>query len=128
MQQSGYKKFSFRKRVLSFKYAFSGIAKFFEHTHNAWIHLAATITVVIAGFFFDLSRPEWIFLIIAMGMVWTAEAMNTAIEFLVNLVSPEYNKLAGSIKDIAAGAVLVAAICAAIIGLLIFFPHIAKFM
>ncbi|MCF8373884.1 MAG: diacylglycerol kinase family protein [Bacteroidales bacterium] len=119
-------KFSFRKRGLSFKYAFRGIGQFFIHTHNAWIHLAATVAVVIAGLFFDLSTPEWLFLIVAMGMVWTTEAMNTAIEFLVNLVSPGYNKLAGTIKDIAAGAVLLAAICAVLIGLFIFIPHISK--
>lgn len=111
---------------MSFKYAFRGIGQFFIHTHNARIHLAATLIVLIAGGFFDLSMPEWLFLIVAIGMVWVAEAMNTAIEFLVNLVSPGYSKLAGTIKDIAAGAVLIAAICAAIIGIFIFLPHISK--
>lgn len=126
MEIPAQEKFSLRKRGMSFKYALRGIGQFFIHTHNAWIHLAATVAVVIAGLFFDLSTPEWLFLIVAMGMVWTAEAINTAIEFLVNLVSPGYNKLAGTIKDIAAGAVLLAAICAAIIGLFIFIPHISK--
>ena len=111
---------------MSFKYAFSGIIQFFIHTHNAWIHLVATIVVVFGGFVFNISKPEWLFLIVAMGMVWVAEAFNTAIEFLVNLVSPDYNKLAGSVKDIAAGAVLLAAICSAIIGLILFIPHILK--
>ena len=111
---------------MSFKYAFSGIIQFFVHTHNAWIHLAATVVVVFAGFFFDISKPEWLFLIVAMGMVWMAEAFNTAIEFLVNMVSPDYNKLAGSVKDISAGAVLFAAVCSLLIGLVIFIPHISK--
>jgi diacylglycerol kinase (ATP) len=126
MQKSATESFSFRKRGMSFKFAFQGIRQFFIHTHNAWIHLTATVGVAIAGFYFDLSTPEWLFLIVAMGMVWTAEAINTAIEFLVNLASPGYNKLAGTIKDIAAGAVLLAAVFAAIIGLIIFIPHILK--
>ena len=112
--QSASEKFSFRKRGMSFKYAFRGIIEFFVHTHNAWIHLVATVVVLFAGWLFSISPAEWLFVVMAIGLVWVAEAFNTAIEFLVNLVSPNYNKLAGSVKDIAAGAVLLAAICSAV--------------
>ncbi|MEA3445931.1 MAG: diacylglycerol kinase family protein [Bacteroidota bacterium] len=116
--------FSIVARLKSFRFAFAGIRSFFRETHNAYIHLVATVLVVVAGFCFHLASAEWLFLIVAMGMVWTAEAFNTAIEFLVDMVSPNFDKKAGRVKDIAAGAVLFAAITAAIIGILIFLPHI----
>lgn len=89
-----------------------------------WIHLAAAILVVIAGFFFGIERGEWIAIIGCIGAVMAAEAFNTAIERLVNLVSPQWHPIAGEVKDIAAGAVLICAIAAAIIGLIIFIPYI----
>lgn len=116
-------KFSVKKRAKSFTYAFKGI-KLLMKQHNAWIHLAATIVVIAAGFYLKLSRDSWLAVIIAIGMVWSAEAFNTALEHLVNLVSPEQNETAGKVKDIAAGAVLIAAIAAAIIGCVVFIPEI----
>jgi diacylglycerol kinase (ATP) len=91
---------------------------------NARIHLGISVIVVGAGFFYGLSRGEWCAVAAAIGLVWTAEGLNTAIEAVVDLVSPDYHELAGRAKDLAAGAVLCASIAATIIGLLIFWPRV----
>lgn len=111
------------KRLKSFTYAWKGIGSFLSKEHNAWIHCIAIIGVTIAGVFFGISRTEWLVIILCFAMVLAAEAFNTAIERLVNLVSPNYHPLAGDVKDIAAGAVLICAIGTAIIGLIIFLPY-----
>ena len=95
---------------------------------NARIHLAATVVVLAGGFLGRLSCGEWCAVVAAVGLVWTAEGLNTAIEAVVDLVSPEYHVLAGRAKDLAAGAVLCAAIAAAIIGALIFGPRLAALL
>ena len=110
--------------VRSFGFAIRGIGILLRTQANARIHLAATIVVVAAGFLGKLSWGEWSAIVAAVGLVWTAEGLNTAIEAVVDLVSPEYHALAGRAKDVAAGAVLCAAIAAAIIGVLIFGPRI----
>lgn len=92
--------------------------------HNAWIHSIAALTVIVAGFYFSVSRAEWALIVFAIGMVFAAETFNTAIEMLVDKISPEQNEVAGKIKDLAAGAVLFSAIAAAIIGVLIFWPRV----
>ena len=117
-------KFSTQKRLKSFTYAWKGIGSFICKEHNAWIHLVITIAVIICGFMFHITSIEWIAIILCIGLVLAAEAFNTAIERLVNLVSPGQNKTAGDVKDIAAGAVLITAITAAIVGLFIFTPYI----
>ena len=124
MHKGDSEKFSIKKRIKSFGYAFKGIRDFLFTTHNAWIHITVAILVVIAGFYFHISVIEWIGIVLSIGMVLSAEALNTAVVDWVDLVQPEYNKKAGSIKDIAAGAVLLTAICATIIGLLIFVPKV----
>lgn len=111
-----------RKRLLSFKYALGGIYFLFKDQPNAWIHLVAAAGVIVAGYLFHLSAAEWIFITFAIGFVFCAELINSAIESLVDKVSPEQHPIAGKIKDLAAGAVLVAAITAAVIGLAIFVP------
>lgn len=116
--------FSIKKRLKSFTYAWKGVKGFIRCEHNAWIHLTIATLTVIAGFVFEIQRMEWIAIIICIGVVMAAEAFNTAIERLVNLVSPERNPIAGEVKDIAAGAVLICAIAAAIVGLTIFIPYI----
>lgn len=116
--------FSIRKRIRSFGYALNGIRLLVLHEHNAWIHLLAAVCVVGAGFFFHLSLSEWVAVVIVIGLVIFAEAVNSAIEVLCDLVSPEYNEAIGRVKDLAAGAVLLLAIAAAIVGILIFFPKI----
>ena len=123
MPQQKKESFSLRKRAKSFVYAAKGIRWLFAE-HNAWIHLAAAILVVIAGFFFDINQIEWIIICICIGSVFAAETFNTAIEKLSDVVSPEWNEKIGKVKDLAAGAVLITAITAAIIGLIIFIPYL----
>ena len=105
------------KRLKSFTYAWKGVCSFLSKEHNAWIHCAAIIAVTIAGIRFEITRTEWLVILLCFAMVLAAEAFNTAIERLVNLVSPDYHPIAGDVKDIAAGAVLICAIFAALIGL-----------
>jgi len=121
------KKFSVEKRLLSFKCAFRGIGFMIQTQHNAWIHLIATIIVIFLGATLKVSLTEWCLLIFAIGMVLSSELFNTSIEFLTDLLSPEYQKKAGMAKDIAAGAVLISAIVSAIIGLIVFLPRIINF-
>lgn len=117
-------KFSWRKRLKSFRYAFRGIVWMVKNEHNAWIHLSVAACVAIAGVVFGLSSAEWIAVIIVSGTVLAAEAANSAVEAVCNLVSPGYNELVKRAKDLAAGAVLLAAIAAALVGLIIFVPKI----
>ena len=90
---------------------------------HAWIHLTATLAVCIAGIGLGVTRVEWCWLIIAVVSVWTAEALNTALEFLCDVASPDFHPLVENAKDVAAGAVLICAAGAAVIGLIIFLPH-----
>lgn len=118
--------FTFRKRIRSFRYAFNGIRLLITKEHNAWIHCFAAISVVIAGAILGLSRMEWVAVVIVIGAVLAAEAVNSSIEALADLVSPEYNEAIKRTKDLAAGAVLLMAIAAAIVGLIIFIPKISS--
>lgn len=110
----------------SFGYAFKGILQVFIYENNAHVHLVATILVVMAGLFFDVTRAEWLWIILAIALVWITESINTAIEKMVDFISPTYHPVAGKIKDIAAGAVLIAAVAAFIIGLFIFTPYMPR--
>lgn len=118
--------FTFRKRIRSFRYAFNGIRLLITKEHNAWIHCFAAICVVIAGVILGLSRMEWVAVVIVIGAVLAAEAVNSSIEALADLVSPEYNEAIKRTKDLAAGAVLLMAIAAAIVGLIIFIPKMSS--
>lgn len=113
-----------QKRIKSFGYAFQGIAKLVKKEHNAWIHCVAIVLVTLAGFHFSITPTEWCIVTLCFGMVLAAEGFNTAIERLVDLVSPDYHPIAGDVKDIAAGAVLICAIAAAIIGIIVFLPYL----
>ena len=117
-------KFSLIKRARSFSHAGRGLKLFIRTTHNAWIHIAVAVVVVVLGFVYHLSEAEWGLLVFAIGMVMTAEAFNTAIEIDIDLTSPEYHPYARDTKDVAAGAVLVATITAIVIGCIIFIPKI----
>ena len=110
------------RRIKSFKYAFNGIRFVISTQTNMQIHLFAAIIVTILGFYFKISRIEWLALVLTYAMVFISETINTAIEEIVNLISPKYNKKAGLIKDISAAFVLISAIFAVIVGLLIFIP------
>lgn len=112
------------KRIASFGYAISGIVSFVKSEQHARIHLLATIVVILLGCWYKIARSEWLFIILAIGGVWVAEMFNTAIEKTMDHLSPEYHPSVKVIKDVAAGAVLVAALAAAIIGAVIFIPYI----
>ncbi len=107
-----------------FKFAFAGIREAFSTQLNFKIHCVAALIVLTVGYLVGIKFSEWAILLLCIGMVLVAELFNTSIEYLVNLVSPEYNELAGKIKDISAGAVLMAAIIASIIGTIILLPKI----
>ncbi|MFZ4583300.1 MAG: diacylglycerol kinase family protein [Paludibacter sp.] len=111
-----------KNRIRSFGYAIKGIKAVFGKEANMNIHLIMTALVIICGFVFMISITEWMLCILCFGVVISLEMVNSAIENLVDLVSPEKHELAGKIKDISAGAVLIASICAAIVGLIIIVP------
>jgi diacylglycerol kinase (ATP) len=114
----------FKQRLNSFKYAIAGIREVVQSQPNMKMHLAVGLLTVLAGFYFSLSLTEWCAVVVAIMAVLTAEAFNTALEHLTNLVSPDYHPLAGKVKDAAAGGVLLSAIGACCIGLLIFLPKV----
>jgi diacylglycerol kinase (ATP) len=116
--------FSIKARLKSFSYAFQGLKTFFQTQHNAWIHTFASILVVILGYLLKLNYLEWCWISLAITLVFITEMLNTAIEFLTDLVSPEYHPLAKKTKDVAAGAVLIVASFALTIGLFIFIPKL----
>ena len=116
--------YSFKKQMKSFTFAWKGILTCAGHEQNITFHLLAAIAVIVAGFIFHITHIEWMVVMLCIGSVIAAELFNSAIERLVDLVSPERNKIAGEVKDIAAGAVLVTAIAAAIVGLIVFPPYI----
>jgi diacylglycerol kinase (ATP) len=111
-------------RARSFRYAARGLVALLRSQPNAWIHAAATVVVLALGFVVGLSRVEWCLVVAAIAAVWSAEAVNTAFEALCDVASPDRHPLVERAKDIAAGAVLVAAGGAVIIGLLVFAPHL----
>ena len=120
-------KYDLKKQLHSFGYAWKGVRRCIGREQNLSFHLIAMILTVIAGFILGITRMEWIMVILCIGVVIAAELFNTAIEKLVDLVSPERHPIAGQVKDIAAGAVLVCAVAAAIIGLIIFIPYLTRF-
>lgn len=111
----------------SFIYAFKGVGDLFRHHRNGQFHLAATLVVVLSGFVCHISPGEWMAVVICITTVTALEAMNTAVEYLTNLVSPDFHPLAGKVKDMAAGAVLIGAIGAAVVGGIIFIPRLAGY-
>ena len=116
--------FQIRARIHSFKFAAKGIMTMLRTQHNAWLHSLATLTVCISGLIAHLARWEWCLIILAIMAVWISETLNTAFEFLADVASPEFHPLVEKAKDVAAGAVLIAAMGAMVIGLLIFCPHL----
>ena len=117
-------KFELNKRIGSFKYAFAGIRNLILTEHNSRIHLFAGFIAILAGFLLRIDVVGWITVIFAIGLVFTAELINSALEKLVDLISPEHNELAGKIKDFAAAAVLFSALTALAGGLIVFLPRL----
>ena len=113
---------SLLKRFKSFGYAFKGLITLFREEIHAQFHIFATFVVLSAGWYFEISKIEWCLIILSIAIVISAEAFNTALENLTDLTSPEIHPLAGKVKDVAAGAVLITSIGAAAIGIIIFLP------
>jgi len=118
------KKFSFKSRLESFKYAFDGFKTLFLEEHNARIHLFIALIIILTGFYFNLSNIEWLFIIFCIGFVFFAELVNSSIENVADFVSPEKHTSIKKVKDLAAAAVLTSAIISVIVGLIIFLPKI----
>jgi len=119
-------RFTLAARLKSFGYAFEGIALMLKTQHNAWLHLIATTLVTGLAVWCRVDAGDWRWLIGAMTMVWMAEAMNTAVESLCDVVSPQYSLAVKCAKDLAAGGVLIAACAAAATGVITFWPYLFK--
>jgi len=116
--------FEFSGRIRSFVHAGRGVAVMLASQHNAWIHATATLAVVVLGFVLRIPSASWCLLTLAAASVWVAEAMNTAFEFLCDVASPEFHPLVKKSKDVAAGAVLLSAVGAVIVGTIVFGPYL----
>jgi diacylglycerol kinase (ATP) len=113
-------------RIQSVKFAIRGVRLMLKSQHNAWIHAVASAIVLILGGLFCLTPSQWCWIVLAIMAVWTAEALNTALELLADVASPEFHPLVEKAKDVAAGAVLISAIGSVVIGLLILGPCVLK--
>jgi diacylglycerol kinase len=116
----------FSREAESFACAFRGITALLKSEVHARIHLAATIVVLSLGWWLDISAGEWIAVILAIGLVWVAEALNTAIEYVADLAHPDEHPEVKKLKDLAAAAVLFASIAALVVGLFIFWPRLCS--
>jgi diacylglycerol kinase len=116
--------FTFQSRIKSVGFAIQGIFTFFKTQANAWIQLIAAIMVIVLGFKFNINKTEWLAIVLAIALVLVTEMLNTAIEFLTDLASPSVHPLAKKVKDIGAGAVLIAAITSIVIAVLVFLPKL----
>jgi diacylglycerol kinase len=123
-QPDGGMPFSLQSRLKSFVYAGQGVRAVLKTEHNAWIHLALTLSAVVCGFLLEVSKLEWVSLIIVIAMVWIAELINTAVEKTIDFIALERNPLLKKIKDMAAAAVLIAAVAALLVGCVIFVPKL----
>ena len=119
-------KYDYKKQLRSFRYAWQGIRQCVGREQNLSFHLIVTVLVIGAGFAFGITPGEWTAICLCIGLVVSAELFNTAIERLVDLVSPQRHPQAGQVKDIAAGAVLVCALAAIAVGLIIFVPYLTR--
>jgi diacylglycerol kinase len=112
-------------RWLSFLHALAGILYALRHQRNTWIMGCATVAAVAVGIWVGLDRIEWAILILAMGLVWVAEFLNSAVEAAVDVASPQLHPMAKVAKDVAAGAVLTASFIALVVGVIILGPEVA---
>lgn len=108
------------KRLASFRFAFRGIGLMLRSEPNARIHALAALVVVASGFLLDIERTEWLIVILTIALVWSLEALNTAVEAICDLTSPEQHPLVERAKDVAAGAVLISSVAAVLVAALIF--------
>jgi diacylglycerol kinase len=122
------KPFSWKERGHSFGFAWQGLKALFLTEHNAWIHAGLTIVVIALSFLLQVSRTEAAILILTMALVWATEILNTALEKMADFISTEKHPQIGLVKDLAAAAVLVAAVAALLIGTLIFLPKLLRYV
>lgn len=115
-------------RLKSFKFAIIGAIKLISSEHSIMVQCAIALFAVFLGFFFDISRTDWMFQIFGIGLVLSIEGMNTAVEKIADFVHPDFHAKIGFIKDVAAGAVFFAAVAALIIGLFIYIPYFEVFI
>lgn len=115
-----------RKRIQAFRYAFAGLWFVLRTQRNAWIHATATIIVIFLGIWLQVERQDWVLLILAIFIVWQAEIINTALEAIADLASPEDHPLARAGKDVGAGAVLLASMMAFILGMVVLIPAVKE--
>lgn len=113
-----------KRRILSFKYAFQGVKWALLTQPNVWIHVVAATIAIILGFFFKITRLDWIIIIACISLVFAAEFCNTAIEWLVDGIYKTKHDDAAKIKDVAAAVVLVIAVGVLVIGILVFYPYV----
>ncbi|WP_337018991.1 diacylglycerol kinase family protein [Oceanobacillus massiliensis] len=113
-----------KRKIIGFSYAWNGLKEIVRSERNFRIHLTITVLVIITGLLLHLSALEWGIIILTIGLVLTAEVTNSAIEKTIDYLRPEIHPSAKVIKDVAAGAVLVAAVISVVIGVLIFWPKI----
>lgn len=109
--------------MFGFNHAFRGLFQMFRSERNFKIHILAFIVVVLLGFYLDISSSDWIFILLISGLVISLEVINSAIERICDLYSTEKNEQIKNIKDISAGAVLIAALFAVVIGVMVFLPY-----
>ncbi len=119
-------RFSVAARARSFRHAFIGLRVLLIEEHNARIHLLVTAAVVAAGVWFDVAVWQWCVLVLSIGAVFCAEALNAGLEALADAVSPDHHPLVGKAKDVAAAGVLIMAVAAAVVGVLIFLPLLLR--
>lgn len=117
-------RFSLKSRLRSLESALHGLTDVIRYELNVRIHLAAIVIVIAMGMLFQISRVEWVLIILCIGLVVSSEIFNTAVERFVDMVSPQRSEQAGAIKDISAAAVLLSAFVALISGVIIFLPHL----
>jgi diacylglycerol kinase (ATP) len=112
----------FSGRIKSVYYAFNGAIKLIRTEHSIMVQFSIAIVMVIAGFYFHITKTEWLFQMLAIGQVMSIEGLNTAVEKVADFIHPDYHERIGFIKDISAGAVVFAALTAVVIGLIIYIP------
>jgi len=115
-------------RACAFVHALRGLRVLIASQAHARLHLLGTMAVAVAGFYFHLRRWEWVAILLCIGMVWMAEALNTALEFLADEVSLDHRERIGKAKDVAAGGVLITALIAVAVAALVFVNHLPAFL
>ncbi len=120
------KPFSPVARLASFRHAFAGIATLLREEHNARIHLLATVLVLALAWYLQVSKGDYLALLLVIALVWLAEALNSALEYLCDALVPEHHELIAKAKDVAAAGVLICAAVAVAVGALVFLPYMFR--